>query len=122
MFITGSTSSPMLRLHSLPASLLLVMLGIYVAGLMIAYVAFLQDRQAAIKAVRSGISAESGATINIRSARVTSTDRREALIGAAIWPALLLARFTSPVWVMGWLYRDRRPKGDVRHTPGLAHL
>lgn len=122
MFITGSTSSPMLRLHSLPASLLLVMLGIYVAGLMIAYVAFLQDRQAAIKAVRSGISAESGATINIRSARVTWTDRREAFIGAAIWPALLLARFTSPVWVMGWLYRDRRPKGDVRHTPGLAHL
>ena len=110
MFNTGTNSSSLIKLQSPQASLLLVTLCMYVAGLVLAYIAFLLDRQAAIQSVRSGISNESRAITHIRSTRMTSSDRREALIAAAIWPALLLARFASPVWVVGRLYRDGQSK------------
>ncbi len=90
------SSSLFTRLHVMPATFLLLTLCIYAAGFFVAYVAFLVDRKATIKSIWKSLPAKPEAAVGIRSLDTTSADRREALLAAAIWPALL-ALFVCPL-------------------------
>lgn len=97
MLTAVSPSSPLFtRLHVMPVPLVLFTLCIYATGFLVAYVAFLVDRKATIKSIWKSLPAKPDAAVGIRSLETTSADRREALLAAAIWPALL-ALFVCPL-------------------------